>query len=126
MSGQKIRCGARVYGDGRGGTSCSRIGVLISSNGKHYCKQHLPENVKARDAARRARWDVEMKARSERWDREGVERDARTELLEAIRTGQSSDILVAAQRWEEAVRGVETNKANSTKSTTTPEKQDEA
>lgn len=43
---------------------CARK-AAVERNGKWYCKQHDPEAVAARDAAKRAKWDEEWKLKEE-------------------------------------------------------------
>lgn len=60
-------CSTRVYSGARwdfNGHHCLRRGT-VEHNGKWYCKQHSPEAVKEREAAKNAAYDAE-RAREER------------------------------------------------------------
>lgn len=85
------RCREAVHEGGRGVGfhQCGRKpAVTREVDGKEYgfCKQHDPVVVKAKDAARRERWDAEAAARSAKWDREARQRAALPLLLEAMKT----------------------------------------
>ena len=64
------KCSATVWrsrGSGWGSTvPCSRNGSVIR-DGKHYCKQHDPEAIAAKTAARRAASDAEYAERKRVW-----------------------------------------------------------
>lgn len=55
-------CAATVHGERLQSWGCQRKGV-IERNHKWYCRQHDPDAVKARDDARRQRWDDEQRTR---------------------------------------------------------------
>ena len=64
----KTSCSATVWqshGFGRS-APCSRAGS-VTRDGKHYCKQHDPEAIAAKTAARRAASDAEYAERKRVW-----------------------------------------------------------
>lgn len=65
---EKIRCSERVYPTGMGfprAQGCARF-AKVERNGKHYCKQHDPDEVTARRGALEEKWEAERRARYER------------------------------------------------------------
>ena len=55
------QCSKRVFTGSRvdfGGYMCRRK-ATVSEDGKRWCKQHAPSNVKARDIARQKKYDRE-------------------------------------------------------------------
>lgn len=89
--------------DGFHSYQCSRKGVVVSADGKKYCKQHLPENIEARAQALRAKWDAEYATKRRRRDLGQAARDAADALMVAVRSGKEEEILIRAELWEKAV-----------------------
>jgi hypothetical protein len=56
-------CNHQVYDGNYGFRSCTRQGLVVSADGRFYCKQHDPIVVKRRDAENQAK-------RDERYERE--------------------------------------------------------
>jgi ferric-dicitrate binding protein FerR (iron transport regulator) len=73
MPDEKKLCSETVYPRDRYGSfhgyPCTKK-VTVERDGKPYCSIHDPEAVKARDAARRKKWDEESEAKQRAWDRE--------------------------------------------------------
>lgn len=56
----EIKCSHMVYGGWNGYRGCSRRATVLR-DGKWYCHQHDPVEVKRRDAERRAKWEAKWK-----------------------------------------------------------------
>ncbi len=68
MSDDVERCSALVSSAGMWSQfhRCSRAGS-ITRNKKPYCKQHDPDAVKEKRAAKEAAWDAKWKSNKEQW-----------------------------------------------------------
>jgi hypothetical protein len=76
------RCEEQVFPAGRGAmhSQCDRRWTVEKPDGSQWCKQHDPDAVAARDAARRAKWSAEQRASELEWDRKAKAR----EIVEAV------------------------------------------
>lgn len=61
---------------------CSRTKNLVERDGKFYCKQHDPEEVAKRDAAKRAKWRAELKDKQEQWKKDDLIHTTHPKLVE--------------------------------------------
>ena len=75
----KPKCSGRVFGNYRF-HNCPRAGV-VEINGKPYCRQHDPTQIRVRKETRDARWAAESALHSARWE---VERIG-AEIVSAVR-----------------------------------------
>lgn len=72
---------------------CTRNAVVIRE-GKPYCKQHDPDAVKARQDARKVKWDAEMERDKAHWDRRRAEAQAcQGVATEDLRPGMVKELL---------------------------------
>ena len=86
------RCGAHVYRGGWDVRRCSRKGVVKESE-QHWCKQHAPSAVAARDAARTERWAAESRERA---------RQHREQVLQARKAAAYDGLIEALERIRNA------------------------
>lgn len=77
----KERCSESVASPGSFGRfhQCTRRG-LFSEGDKHYCKQHAPSAIGAKNKARNAKWDREQAIRKA----ESAVSQAATKIVEAV------------------------------------------
>ena len=68
-----IRCEANLKGGGYHPSRCSRRFTLIE-DGKGYCAQHAPSNIKASRTARLDKWDKQFAFKQKMWKHEELAR----------------------------------------------------
>ncbi len=69
-------CQTRVYGNRDVfGHQCNNK-VVVTRDGKFYCRIHDPEYIKQKDATRRAKWGKEDAERNTMWDLKRARNDA--------------------------------------------------
>ncbi len=91
---EKEKCKEKIFrGAGHGSSQCSRNAVKDG-----YCKQHHPDNVKARREANEAKWKKEHEMKMKHFRRPALLREA----LEEISKGELNDPAgYAAMKLEE-------------------------
>ena len=96
------QCAWRVY-EGYGARSCKHK-PIISEDGRWWCAQHAPSKVKARQAAKEARWDAKDKAESAKYRLEAAAPDLLA-ALEGMESVLASAMLETARAPLHAFQG---------------------
>lgn len=104
----KERCCQEVHDSGRGcGFHPCPFWAVVTRAGKHYCKKHDPDAVKARHAERDARWDAESKAQQRIWRlRESAVESYQKHFTNPLQAAEEDALGEALQLLDELLRTI--------------------